>query len=64
MRMSMAIVVACGLVYSTLMTLFIVPVMYDILYRKQPKVIDVGDESDLDGIPDEAEEIIAQMNLS
>ena len=63
MQKSMAIVVACGLVYSTLMTLFIVPVMYDILYRKQPKVIDVGDESDLDGIPDEAEEIIAQMNL-
>ena len=64
MQKSMAIVVACGLVYSTLMTLFIVPVMYDILYRKQPKVIDVGDERDLDGIPDEAEEIIAQMNLS
>ena len=31
MQKSMAIVVAFGLLYATLMTLFIVPVMYDIL---------------------------------
>ena len=46
MQKGMAVVVAVGLLYATLMTLFIVPVMYDILYRKQPKVIDVED-SDL-----------------
>ena len=45
-----------GLLYATLMTLFIVPVMYDILYRKQPKEIDVG--SDLDEIPDETSEYL------
>lgn len=43
MQKGMAVVVAFGLLYATLMTLFIVPVMYDILYRKQPKVIDVED---------------------
>ena len=41
-----------GLLYATLMTLFIVPVLYDIFYRKKPKVIDVGDDN-LDDIPDE-----------
>ena len=46
MQKGMAVVVAFGLLYATLMTLFIVPVMYDILYRKQPKVID-GEDSDL-----------------
>ena len=46
MQKGMAVVVAFGLLYARLMTLFIVPVMYDILYRKQPKVIDVED-SDL-----------------
>lgn len=58
MQKSMAIVVSCGLLYSTLMTLFIVPVMYDILYRRQPKEIDVGDEN-LDDIPDETSELLA-----
>lgn len=43
----MAIVVAGGLLYATFMTLFIVPVMYDILYRKKPLVVEF-DESDLD----------------
>ena len=41
---AMAIVVAGGLAYATLMTLFVVPVMYDILFRKQPKVVDLGEE--------------------
>lgn len=62
MQKSMAIVVACGLIYSTLMTLFIVPVMYDILYRRQPHDIDVGD-GDMDEIPDEASEFIDKMRL-
>ena len=60
MQKGMAIVVSAGLIYATLMTLFIVPVMYDILYRKQPKNIDVG-EDDLDQVPDEAQEFLEEM---
>lgn len=59
MQKGMAIVVSVGLLYSTLMTLFIIPVMYDILYRHSPKVIDVG--SDLEEAPDEAEELLELM---
>ena len=59
MQRGMSIVVAAGLIYATFMTLFIVPVMYDIFYRKQPRVIDVGD--DLDEIPDETSELIEQL---
>ena len=59
MQRGMSIVVAAGLIYATFMTLFIVPVMYDIFYRKQPRVIDVGD--DLDVIPDETSELISQL---
>lgn len=55
----MAIVVAFGLAYATLMTLFVVPVMYDLLYRKQPKEIDVGDDT-IDDAPDDAAEFIQQ----
>lgn len=60
MQKSMAIVVSFGLLYATLMTLFIVPILYDLLYRRQPKTVDVG-EDNLDDIPDEAAELIAQM---
>ena len=49
-----AIVISGGLIYSTFMTLLIVPIMYDLLYRRQPKVIDVGD--DLDDILNDAED--------
>lgn len=42
MAKGMAIVISGGLIYSTFMTLLIVPIMYDLLYRRQPKVIDVG----------------------
>ncbi len=63
MQKSMAIVVACGLIYSTFMTLFIVPVMYDILYRRKPHDIDVGDD-DMDEIPDDASELIEKMKLN
>lgn len=59
MQKGMAIVVSVGLLYSTLMTLFVVPVMYDILYRHSPKIIDVG--SDLEEAPDEAEELLELM---
>ena len=57
MSRGMAVVVAGGLAYATLMTLFVVPVMYDLLYRRKPKVVDVGD--DLDDAPDDAAEFLA-----
>lgn len=57
----MAIVVAGGLLYATFMTMFIVPVMYDILYRKEVHFVDIGDES-MDDAPDDAAEFIEQMN--
>ncbi len=40
----MAIVVSFGLIYATLMTLFIEPVMYDILFRKKPHAVDIGED--------------------
>lgn len=53
----MAIVIAGGLIYATLMTLYIIPVMYDILYKKQPLHVKITD--DLDDIPDDAAEYLA-----
>jgi HAE1 family hydrophobic/amphiphilic exporter-1 len=48
MSQGMAVVVIGGLLYATLMTLFIVPTLYDLLYRKaEMKAIDLGDESTL-----------------
>ena len=61
MSRGMAIVVAGGLLYATLMTLFIVPVMYDLLYRRQPRVIDVGSDEELDEAPDDAEEFLREQ---
>lgn len=52
----MALVIAGGLAYATLMTLFIIPVMYDIMFKKQPVDIDTGSDTDLDDIPDDAED--------
>ena len=63
MGRGMAIVVVGGLLYATLMTLFIVPVMYDILYRKQPHQVDLG-EDDLDDILDEAQEFMQDHDFS
>ncbi len=60
MSRGMAVVVVGGLLYATLMTLFIIPVMYDLLYRKQPKEVDVGSD-DMDDVPDDAAEFIAQL---
>ena len=57
----MAIVVAGGLFYATFMTMFLVPVLYDVLYRKEVKVVDVGDDS-MDDAPDDAAEFIEQMS--
>ena len=59
MSRGMAVVVAGGLAYATLMTLFVVPVMYDLLYRRKPKQVDVGD--DLDDAPDDAAEFLANQ---
>lgn len=52
MGRGMAIVTIGGLAYATLMTLFIVPVFYDIFYRRKLKKIDLGDEDSLDEVDD------------
>ncbi|MCR4596219.1 MAG: efflux RND transporter permease subunit, partial [Lachnospiraceae bacterium] len=54
----MALVIAGGLAYATLMTLFVIPVMYDILFKKQPVDVDTGSD-DLDDIPSDAEEYLS-----
>ena len=58
----MCVVIICGLSYATLMTLYIVPLMYDILFKKPPLNVDIGSEEDLDDIPDDAAEFLAQEN--
>ncbi len=55
----MAIVVVGGLLYATLMTLFVVPVMYDIFFKRQPLEVDVGDDN-IDDVLDDAAMFIAQ----
>ncbi len=44
MTRGMAVVVIGGLLYATLMTLFIVPVLYDIFFRRELKNIEVQDK--------------------
>lgn len=56
----MAIVIIGGLTYATLMTLFIVPVIYDLLFRRPPHDVDVGDEG-MDDLPDDAAQYLAAM---
>ena len=46
MMRPMAIVTIGGLSYATLLTLLIVPVLYDILFRRKLEKIDVGEEDD------------------
>ena len=55
----MSIVVVGGMIYATAMTLIIVPVVYDILFKKNPKNVDIGSDN-LDDIPDDAAEFIAE----
>jgi multidrug efflux pump subunit AcrB len=55
----MAIVIAAGLTYATLMTLIVVPVMYDIFYKKQPMNVELDD--DMDDVPDDAAEFIEEI---
>ncbi|MCR5623863.1 MAG: efflux RND transporter permease subunit, partial [Lachnospiraceae bacterium] len=58
MGQGMAVVTIGGLLYATLMTLFIVPVLYDIFYRKETlKKVDLGDESTLNAEEGEEENI-------
>lgn len=57
MSRGMAVVVAGGLAYATLMTLFIIPVMYDILFKRKPIQVDIGSEN-LDDVPDDAVEYL------
>ena len=54
----MAIVIAAGLLYATLMTLFIIPVMYDILFKKPPLNVQV--DGSIDEVPDDAAEYLAE----
>ena len=56
----MAIVIIGGMIYATVMTLIIVPVIYDILFKRQPKVVDVGSDN-LDDVPDDAAEYLEQI---
>ena len=56
-----AIVIICGLTYATIMTLYVVPLLYDLLFKKPPLNIDIGSD-DLDDIPDDAAEYIAQSH--
>ena len=55
----MAIVISGGLAYGTLMTLYIIPIVYDIFFKRRPLSVDVG--SDLDEVPDDAAEYLAQL---
>ena len=55
----MALVITGGLLYATLMTLFIIPILYDIFYRKKPLTVDVG--SDIDEVPDDAAEFLERL---
>ena len=45
-------------------TLYIVPVLYDILFKKPPLNVDVGSDDDLDDIPDDAAEFIAAQKAA
>lgn len=59
MERGMALVVAGGLLYGTLMTLFVVPVIYDIFSRKPLYPIDLGD--DIDDEAQDAAAVIKRM---
>lgn len=59
MQRGMALVVAGGMLYATFMTLYIVPIMYDLLYRRVPTEVDLGDE-DIDEDPGDAAAYLAE----
>ncbi|MBO5324296.1 MAG: efflux RND transporter permease subunit [Oscillospiraceae bacterium] len=59
MGRGMSIVVVGGMIYATAMTLIIVPVIYDILFKRNPRNVDIGSD-DMDDVPDDAAEFIAE----
>lgn len=54
MQSGMAAVVVGGLLYATFMTLYIVPIMYDLFYRRVPYEIDLGPDN-IDDDPGDAQ---------
>ncbi|MBQ6239759.1 MAG: efflux RND transporter permease subunit [Firmicutes bacterium] len=56
----LALVIIGGLIYATLMTLYIIPVMYDIFSKKELKEINI-DETGMDEMPDDAEEYLQRL---
>ena len=48
MERGMALVVAGGLLYATFMTLYVVPIIYDLFNKKPLREIDVGSDIDTD----------------
>ena len=54
MQRGMALVIVGGLLYATFMTLYVVPVMYDLLYCRVPYEVDLGDEN-IDDDPGDAQ---------
>lgn len=62
MQKGMAVVVCFGLLYATLMTLFIVPVLYDVFYRRPLRNIDIGKETE--NIPDETEAVLEEYGYT
>lgn len=58
----MALVVTGGLLYGTFMTLYVVPIVYDLVWRKPMRIVDLG--PDVDDAPDDATEFISQMGDS
>jgi HAE1 family hydrophobic/amphiphilic exporter-1 len=59
----MAIVIVGGMIYATAMTLIIVPVVYDILFKREPRNVDI-DSDNLDDVPDDAAEFLANALAS
>ena len=55
----MSVVIVGGMLYATLMTLYIIPVIYDMMFKRKPLVVDIGSEN-LDDVPDDAAEFIAE----
>ena len=47
MGKGMAVVTIGGLAYATFMTLYIVPVLYDLFFRRELKKVDLGEEETL-----------------
>lgn len=44
MSQGMAIVIIGGLSYSTVLTLIVIPIMYDLLFRREIKKVDIGEQ--------------------